>query len=264
MLFNRFKYTEVVWIGTRVPIFLKAVFDVSPGIREGLLYPRLPHNLPGKGNTTTLFGLPRATTSSVFKKIMGRMNFSRLFRYWPRDSSFLVRIYPIMRTQVVRLCIHKDLLPEGTIANHVVTCQVRDHIVIIRTGCRNLVVVNAHLEPEWTLRRLRERLRLITPHWPLYPEAVGLITGDLNMCEPEEGRFNVWNQSFSEGDTERPLSSTPFFLMSSKSLSLTSQGETLQLTVLFAHCPGLIGPLSISPWLKHETFTATPTSSRIW
>ena len=236
MLFNRFTYNEVVWIGTRVPIFLKAVFDVSPGIREGFLYPRLPHNLPGKGNTTTLFGLPRATTSSVFKKFMGRMNFSKLFRCWSRDSTYLVPIYPIMRTQVVRLCILQDLLPEGTIANHVVTCQGRDHTVIIRTGC-NLVVVNVHFEPELTLRRPRERPRLITPHWPLYPEAVGLITVDLNICEPEEGRFNVWNQSFTEGDTERPLSSTAFFLMSSKSLSLTLQGETLQLTVLHARCP---------------------------
>ena len=24
--------------------------------------------------------------------------------------------------------------------------------------------------------------------------------GDFNMCEPEEGRFNVWNQTFTEGD----------------------------------------------------------------
>ena len=41
--------------------------------------------------------------------------------------------------------------------------------------------------------RLRERLRLITPHWPSYPNAVGIILDDFNICEPE-GRFNVWNQ----------------------------------------------------------------------
>ena len=63
----------------------------------------------------------------------------------------------------------------------------------IRTGDRDLVVVNVHFEPDLTLRNLRERLRLITPHWPFFPEAVGFsITGDLNIGEPEEERFNVW------------------------------------------------------------------------
>ena len=70
MLFNRLKYSESGWIGTRVPIFLKAVFDVLLEIREGLLDPRFPHNLPGKENATTSFDLPRTTTSSVFKKFM--------------------------------------------------------------------------------------------------------------------------------------------------------------------------------------------------
>ena len=41
---------------------------------------------------------------------------------------------------------------------------------------------------------------MITPHWPLYPEALGVITGDFNICEPEEGRFNTWNQTFTDGD----------------------------------------------------------------
>ena len=62
------------------------------------------------------------------------------------------------------------------------------------------MIVNAHFEPQLTLRRLRERLRLITPHWPVYPNAAGIILGDFNICEPEEGRFNVWNQTFTDGD----------------------------------------------------------------
>ena len=33
----------------------------------------------------------------------------------------------------------------------------------------------------------------------LYPEALGVITGDFNICEPEEGRFNSWNQTFTDG-----------------------------------------------------------------
>ena len=50
-----------------------------------------------------------------------------------------------------------------------------------------------------TLRRLRERLRLVTPQWPCYPGALGVIKGDFNNCESEEGRFNVWNQTFTDG-----------------------------------------------------------------
>ena len=109
MLFNRLKYSESVWIGTRVPIFLKAFFDVLPGIQEGLLDPCDLHNLPGKGNTTTSFGLPRTTTSSVFRKVMGRMNFSRLIRYWSRDSGYIIRLYQIMRTQVNQLSVFKRI-----------------------------------------------------------------------------------------------------------------------------------------------------------
>ena len=97
--------------------------------------------------------------------------------------------------------IHKDPLPDVAVVTHVVTCQGRDHIVNVRSGCRNLVVINVHFEPELTLRSLRERLRLITPHWPQYPDAIGIIMGDFNICEPEEGRFNVENQTFTGGDT---------------------------------------------------------------
>ena len=59
-----------------------------------------------------------------------------------------------------------------------VTCQGRDHVVNIQSGQKNLMIVNVHLDLELTLRRLRERLRLITPHWPSYPNAVDIILGD--------------------------------------------------------------------------------------
>ena len=32
------------------------------------------------------------------------------------------------------------------------------------------------------------------------PVGVGVILGDFNICDPEEGRFNVWNQTFTNGD----------------------------------------------------------------
>ena len=62
------------------------------------------------------------------------------------------------------ICIHKDLLPDDDVVTHVVTCQGRDHIVNIQSGCRSIVVVNVHFEPELTLRSLRESLRRTTPH----------------------------------------------------------------------------------------------------
>ena len=81
MLFNHLKFNEVVWIGTLVFPFLKAVFDVSPGIQEGLLDLRFLHKLQGKGNITTSVDFPEATTSSAFKKFMGRTSFFTPFRY---------------------------------------------------------------------------------------------------------------------------------------------------------------------------------------
>ena len=73
------------------------------------------------------------------------------------------------------ICIHRDLLPEEAIVTHLVTCQGRDHLVNIQSGRHNLVIVNVHFEPELTLRQLRGRLRLIHPHWPAYPNGVGII-----------------------------------------------------------------------------------------
>ena len=84
------------------------------------------------------------------------------------------------------ICIHKNLLPEGAIVTHVVTCQGRDHTVTIHSGDCVLVVVNVHFEPELTLRSLRERLRLITPRWPHCPDALGVFAGDQNFANQKK------------------------------------------------------------------------------
>ena len=95
---------------------------------------------------------------------------------------------------------------------HMITCPGRDHIVSVQSELQSLVTVNVHVEPELTLRRLCERLRLITPHWPSYPNGVGIILGDFNnICEPEEGRFNVWNQTFTDGDAGKTAMLHSFF-----------------------------------------------------
>ena len=91
-----------VWIGTQVSIFLKAVFDVSPGIQEGLLDLRFLHKLPGKENTTSLVDTWEETTSCAYNKFMGKPSFSRLFRYWLRDFGCMVHSYQAMQVQEAR------------------------------------------------------------------------------------------------------------------------------------------------------------------
>ena len=107
--------------------------------------------------------------------------------------------------------IHKSLLSDGAIVNHMTACQGRDHIVTIRSGESVLVVVNVHFEPDLVLRNLCERLRRVSLHWQRYPEALCVIIGDFNICEPEEGRFNVRNQTFIEGDAGTPALFRSFF-----------------------------------------------------
>ena len=103
-------------------------------------------------------------------------------------------------------------MSDGAIVAHVITCQGRDHIVTIQSGDCVFVVVNVHFEPVLTLRSLRERLRLITKHWPCYLGAFGVIIGDVNVCEPEDGRFSVWNQTFTDGDAVKTVLFRSFFL----------------------------------------------------
>ena len=72
----------------------------------------------------------------------------------------------------------------------------------IQSGRHNFVIVNVHFKPEVTLRQLRADC-LIYPHWLAYPNGVDIMLGDFNICDPEEGRFNVWNQTFTDGDLRK-------------------------------------------------------------
>ena len=40
---------------------------------------------------------------------------------------------------------------------------------------------------------------------------MGIILGDFNICDPEEGRFNVWSQSFTDGDPGKTAVFHSFF-----------------------------------------------------
>ena len=109
------------------------------------------------------------------------------------------------------ICIHRDLPPEEALVTHSITCHGRDHLVNIRSEGHSLVIFNVHFEPDLTLRQLRDRLRLVHPHWPAYPNGVGVILGDFNICDPDEGRFNVWNQTFTGGDPGKAAVFHSFF-----------------------------------------------------
>ena len=74
------------------------------------------------------------------------------------------------------ICIHRDLLLEEAIVTHLVTCHGRDHLVNIKSGRHNFVIVNVHLETELTLRQSRGRLRIIHPHWLANPNGWALFS----------------------------------------------------------------------------------------
>ena len=121
------------------------------------------------------------------------------------------------------VCIHWDFLPDDAIVTHMITCQGRYHVEHIQSG-QNFVIVIVHFEPELNL--LRERLRLITPQWPSYPNAVSIILSDLNIFEPEEGRFNVRNQTFHRRRPEKDRHISFVYRMSSRLLNLITRGGT--------------------------------------
>ena len=131
------------------------------------------------------------------QEVRGKDEFLQDIQVWaPRFSLYGTFLPGNVNAGGSAICIHKDLLSDDAIVTHVITCQGRDHVVNVRSGRRNLVVVNVHLELELTLRSFRERLCLITSHLPQYPNAIGMIMGDFNICEPEEGRFNVLESNF--------------------------------------------------------------------
>ena len=158
------------------------------------------------------------TTSYVSRRCMERTSISRLFRCWLRELCFFGTFTPENEDAGgSAICIHSD-----------VACHGRDHLVNIQSGRHNLVIVNVHFEPELTLRQLRRRLHLIHPHWPSYPNGVGLILVDFNTCDPEEGRFNVWNQTFTDGDPRKTAMFHSFFHTSLRLLNLITREWTPQ------------------------------------
>ena len=173
--------------------------------------PRLPHNFPRKRKHIYLTRLAKNNDVFCLQEV-GKDEFVQAIQVLiPQFGQCGTLIPNNTSAGGSAICIHKNFLPGGAIVTHLITCQGGDHLVTIHSGGSVLVVVNVHFEPDLTLRSLRERLRLITAHWPCYPGTLGLITGDFNICEPEEGRFNVWNQTFTDGDAEKVTIFRSFF-----------------------------------------------------
>ena len=169
VLFNHLKYYKVLQVGIHVAISLMEVCDILLGTPVVSL------------DRFFLAEEQRAQTQIYLRKLFDNNNILCLQKdaylqaiqvLAPRFRFFATFIPGDENAGGSAICIHKDLLPEDAVVTHMITCQGRDHIVNVQSGRQSLVIVNVHFEPELTLRRFRERLRLITPHWS-YPYAVG-------------------------------------------------------------------------------------------
>ena len=73
---------------------------------------------------------------------------------------------------------------------------------------------------------------------------MGIILGDFNICDPEEGRFNVWNQIFTDGD---PGKNAVFHSFFPHVLEVAQSDYNRRDATALAS----IVSLSIYLWLKH-------------
>ena len=87
-------------------------------------------------------------------------------------------------------------------------------------------------------------------HWSTCLDGLGIIIGDFHICEPEEGRFDVVDQTTSDVD---PGWSTSFGGGSAK---LHKEGGSAGLG-RHESCPGLSQPSMTFPCLKLVAFHVT-------
>ena len=82
------------------------------------------------------------------RKCMERTSFFRLSRCWRRNLVFLVPFFLTMRMRRgSAMCIRMDLLSEGAVVSHVITCYGRDHLCEYSTWTTQS---GDHNRPFWT------------------------------------------------------------------------------------------------------------------
>ena len=92
--------------------------------------------------------------------------------------------------------------------------------------------------------------------------SVGIILGDFEISDPEKGRFNVWNEQFTDGDAGNAMFHS-FFHMFWGLLSRITRGTPLhRFSGSRALFQGLVA-FSLNYPSRRETFTATPKFLRI-
>ena len=144
----------------------------------------------------------------------------KLFRCWLRDFGSLGILFLKTQTREDQLFVFtRDLLPEEAIVTNLATCQGRDHFVNTQSGKHNFVIVNVHFEPGGYVEAITWQIASYSPALPCVSQCCGHYLG-------EEGRFNVWNQTFTDGDPVRLPCSTLSFHTSLRLPNLITQEGT--------------------------------------
>ena len=193
-------------------IILKVVFDVHRGNQGSCWVPPPPRRPPGNRSTATSNDSLTKSDVVCVQETHGKDGFLQT----PQVLRTQFRMFGTFMPDNAHaggsgMFIRKNLLPGRAAVTHEVTYQCRDHIIKVQSGESLLVIINVHFDPGPSLRSLRERLRRLCTHWPRYPQSFGVLNGDFNVCEPEEGRFNVTNQTFAKGDAGKTALFRTFF-----------------------------------------------------
>ena len=161
------------------------------------------------------------------QEVHGKNEFLQAVQVWaPRFRLFGTFIPDNENAGRSVVCIHEDPPPEDAIVTHVIARQGPDHILNVLSGRKNLVIVNVHIEPELTLRHLRERLHFTTPHWPPYPNAVtSIFVSQKKECS------KCGTKPSPTATRERPPCFILFFHMSSRLLNLSECRTSNELSV---------------------------------
>ena len=186
MLFKHHRrYYSVPQFGMDVALSFPKACDVllgTPGVSLDLFF---PNRRTESSNSNISRDSLAPTIFYVFQEVHGKDEYLQAIQVLaPRFRFFFVPLFLITKTREDRLSAFiGTFYLKRLLMTHLVTCRGRDHLVSIQSGRHNLVIVNVHFQPELTLRQLRDRLRLIHPHWPAYLNAVGIILGVLEITQ---------------------------------------------------------------------------------